>query len=36
VQPVSLTYSYRLTLLLKVTEQEIVLPDLGTHDEVYR
>jgi len=36
VQAVSLTYSYRLTLLLKVTEQEIVLLDLGTHDEVCR
>ncbi len=36
VQSVSLTYSYRLTLLLKITEQEIVLLDLGTHDEVYR
>jgi len=35
VQAVSLTYSYRLTLLLKVTEQEIVLLDIGTHDEVY-
>ncbi len=34
-QAVSLTYSYRLTLLLKVTEQEIVLLDIGTHDEVY-
>jgi len=36
VQSVSLTYSYRLTLLLKVTEQEIELLGLGTHDEVYR
>ena len=36
VQAVSLTYSYRLTLLLKATEQEVVLLDLGTHDEVYR
>jgi len=35
MQAVSLTYSYRLTLLLKVTEQEIVLLDIGTHDEVY-
>ncbi len=36
VQAVSVTYSYRLTLLLRVTEQEIVLLDIGTHDEVYR
>ena len=35
IQAVSLTYSYRLTLLLKVTEQEIVLLDIGTHDAVY-
>jgi mRNA-degrading endonuclease YafQ of YafQ-DinJ toxin-antitoxin module len=36
VQAVSLTHSYRMTLILKVTAQEIVLLDLGTHDEVYR
>lgn len=36
IQAVSLTHTYRLTLILKVTEQEIVLLDLGTHDEVYR
>lgn len=36
IHAVSLTYSYRLTLLLKVTEQEIVLLDVGSHDEVYR
>jgi hypothetical protein len=35
MQAVSVTYSYRLTLLLKVTEREIVLLDIGTHDEVY-
>lgn len=35
MQAVSLTYSYRLTLLLEVTEREIVLLDIGTHDEVY-
>ncbi|QVL49763.1 MAG: type II toxin-antitoxin system YafQ family toxin [Thiocapsa sp.] len=35
VQAVSLTYAYRLTLLLRVTEQEVVLLDIGTHDEVY-
>jgi mRNA-degrading endonuclease YafQ of YafQ-DinJ toxin-antitoxin module len=36
VQAVSLTYSHRLTVLVRLTEQEIVLLDLGTHDEVYR
>lgn len=33
---VSLTYSYRITLTLFLTEQEIVLLDIGSHDEVYR
>ncbi|MDD5242077.1 MAG: type II toxin-antitoxin system mRNA interferase toxin, RelE/StbE family [Sulfuricella sp.] len=33
---VSLTYSYRITLTLMVTEKEIVLLDIGSHDEVYR
>ena len=36
VQAVSLTYSYRLTLQVRVTEQEVVLLDIGTHDEIYR
>jgi addiction module RelE/StbE family toxin len=33
---VSLTCSYRITLTLFITEQEIVLLDIGSHDEVYR
>jgi len=33
---VSLTYSYRITLTLMVMEQEIILLDIGSHDEVYR
>jgi len=33
---VSLTYSYRITLTLLVTEREIILLDIGSHDEVYR
>jgi len=33
---VSLTYSYRVTLTLMVSEKEIVLLDIGSHDEVYR
>jgi addiction module RelE/StbE family toxin len=31
----SLTYKYRVTLTLMITEKEIVLLDIGTHDEVY-
>jgi mRNA-degrading endonuclease YafQ of YafQ-DinJ toxin-antitoxin module len=33
---VSVTYSYRITLILQLTEQEIVLLDIGSHDDVYR
>jgi mRNA-degrading endonuclease YafQ of YafQ-DinJ toxin-antitoxin module len=32
---VSLTYAYRVVLILKITEHEIVLLDIGTHDETY-
>ena len=32
---VSLTYSHRIVLILRVTEKEIVLLDIGSHDEVY-
>lgn len=32
---ISLTYSYRITLTLKITEKEIILIDVGSHDEVY-
>ena len=32
---ISLTYSYRVTLTLKITEKEIILLDIGSHDEVY-
>jgi len=35
-QAVSLTYSYRIILTLEVTEEEIILLDIGSHDEVYR
>ena len=34
-QAVSLTYSYRITLTLQITEHEILLLDIGSHDEVY-
>jgi mRNA-degrading endonuclease YafQ of YafQ-DinJ toxin-antitoxin module len=33
---VRLTYSYRITLTLLISEQEIILLDIGSHDEVYR
>jgi addiction module RelE/StbE family toxin len=33
---ISLTYSYRITLTLLITEQELILLDIGSHDEVYR
>jgi len=36
VQAVSTTYSYRITLTLMVSESEIILLDIGSHDEVYR
>ena len=35
MQAVSLTYSYRITLTVQVTEHEILLLDIGSHDEVY-
>lgn len=35
-QAVSLTHGYRITLTLMVTEKEIILLDIGSHDEVYR
>lgn len=36
IQAVSLTYDYRITLTVVVTDKEITLLDIGTHDEVYR
>jgi len=35
LQAVNLNYSYRITLTLQITEHEILLLDIGTHDEVY-
>ena len=32
---VSINISYRITLVMIVTESEIVLIDVGSHDEVY-
>jgi mRNA-degrading endonuclease YafQ of YafQ-DinJ toxin-antitoxin module len=36
IQSVSITYGYRMTLTLRVTEREIILLDIGSHDELYR
>jgi mRNA-degrading endonuclease YafQ of YafQ-DinJ toxin-antitoxin module len=36
VQAVSITYSYRITLTIVVSDAEIILIDVGSHDEVYR
>ena len=33
---VSLIHSYRITLTLLMAEQEIILLDIGSHDDVYR
>ncbi len=33
---VSLTYSYRIVLILALADNEIILLDIGSHDEVYR
>lgn len=36
VQAVRLSCAHRLTLMVRVTAREIVLLDVGPHDEVYR
>ncbi len=33
---VSVTHAYRISMTLRVTKKEIVLLDIGSHDEVYR
>lgn len=33
---VSLTYSYRIPLTLLISRKEIILLDIGGHDEVYK
>lgn len=32
---VSVTYNYRITVTLKLVEHEIILLNIGSHDEVY-
>ena len=36
VQAISITYSYRITLTILVSDREIILLDVGSHDELYR
>jgi mRNA-degrading endonuclease YafQ of YafQ-DinJ toxin-antitoxin module len=36
IQAVSITYSYRITLTIVISDKEIILLDVGSHDEVYR
>ena len=33
---VQLTYSYRITLTIALLEKEIILLDIGSHEEVYQ
>ncbi len=32
----SLTYEYRIILLIKIVDEELVLINIGTHDDVYQ
>jgi mRNA-degrading endonuclease YafQ of YafQ-DinJ toxin-antitoxin module len=32
---VSLTYEYRIVLMVQIVEDEIILFNIGTHDDVY-
>ena len=36
MQAISITDSYRITMIVMITEKEILLIDIGPHDEVYR
>jgi addiction module RelE/StbE family toxin len=36
IQAVSITDSYRITMTVIITKKEIILLDIGSHDEVYR
>ena len=36
IEAVSLTYSYRITLTIKINKGAIILLGIGSHDEVYR
>ena len=34
-QAVSITYAYRIVLCVEITEHEVILHNIGSHDEVY-
>ena len=34
-QAVSINYAYRIVLCVEVTDHEVILHNIGTHDEVY-
>ena len=36
IQAVNITDKYRISLTIVISEKEITLLDIGTHDEVYR
>ena len=36
VRAVSVTYEHRILLRIEIKEKEIILLDIGSHDEVYR
>ena len=36
IQAVGITDSYRITMTVIITKKEIILLDIGTHDEVYK
>lgn len=36
VHAVRVTCAYRITLTLRISDQEILLLDIGSHDDVYR
>lgn len=36
IQAISLTDSYRITLTVAISEKEVILLDVGNHDDVYR
>ena len=36
IQAISITDSYRITLTVVISDKEITLLDVGSHDEVYR
>jgi mRNA interferase YafQ len=36
IQAVSITYEFRIVLRIEATEQEIILLDIGSHDQVHR